>query len=348
MTSATSPGSSSRQGGPGAGGRLSIVIVNWNVRSLLRDCLASLEADCAADAGEVIVVDNDSRDGSAAMVRSEFPWVTLIESGGNIGYSRGNNLGLSRASGDWLLLLNPDTLVPAGSLRRLLGFADAHPDAGAFAPLQYDGAGRIQYEAAVRFPTVWNVLCDFTLLSAAFPRSRWFNGRKLGDWAHDEDREVPAVSGAAMLIRRSVWERLGGLDEAMFCVEDMDYCRRIRNAGWRVWYVAAAPIVHYGRSSIVQQRQAWQRQAMLQSFWVYRCKHFGRTSGRTLSAAIFAWSVAAWAGLAVPALVLRGREGLGVRLRHVREMATALLSWSLSDKSRFRHPFAAAPAGGGR
>lgn len=341
MTSATNLGSS-KQGSPAKPGHpLSVIIVNWNVREMLRACLASLQADDVMELGEVILVDNDSSDGSAEMVRSEFPWVRLIESGANLGYSRGNNLGLRQATGEWVFLLNPDTIVPEGSLRKLLAFAAAHPDAGAIAPLQYDGDGGIQYEAAVAFPTIWNVLCDFTLLSAMFPRSPRFNGRKLGDWNHENDREVPAVAGSAMLVRRAVHERIGGLDETMFCVEDMDYCWRIRQAGWRIWYTASSRIIHYGRSSIVQQSAGWQRQVMLQSWWIYRRKHFGRLSSSMASVATFLWSVAAWTGLLIPALVLGADSRAGRRVGQVREMAASLLSWSLCNKLKYRHPLAA-------
>jgi hypothetical protein len=280
------------------------------------------------------------------MVREEFPWVRLIESGGNIGYSRGNNLGLRHATGDWLYLLNPDTVVLPGSLRKLLDFATAHPEAGAMAPLQYDGGGNVQYEAAVELPTIWNVLCDFTLLSAFFPRSAWLNGRKLGHWNHEDDRQVPAIAGSAMLVSRAVWERVGGLDETMFCVEDMDYCKRIKEAGWQIWYTASSRIIHYGRSSIVQQSAGWQRQVMLQSWWVYRRKHFGRAAGWSLSVFMFLWSAAAWTGLALPALLLSADSSIGNRVRQIREMAASLLAWSLCNKMQFRHPLAAPVTGG--
>jgi N-acetylglucosaminyl-diphospho-decaprenol L-rhamnosyltransferase len=340
MNSPISHGSSSLNSTPVP--RLAVVIVNWNVCRLLRDCLRSLEEDGVADLGEVYVVDNASSDDSVEMVRKEFPWVRLIASPQNLGFSRGNNLVLREARAEYYLLLNPDVVVHRGTLRHLLEFAGTHRHHGLMAPKQYAADGSLQYEAAVSFPTIWNVLCDLTFLSAIFSTSRWFCSRKLGHWDHTDSREVPAISGAAMLIPATVLTRVGLLDETMFCVEDMDYCRRVRDAGWSIYYLASASIVHFGRSSINQhEKQGWQRQAMFQSFWLYRLKHSGRFSAAYLSVAMATW--AAMSLLVVTPLLAVFRSGSSVRSRlsQMREIAYDLLRWSLTDKVRFEHPLAA-------
>ena len=345
MNSPISPGSSDSTAGAGAVPRLAVVIVNWNVCPLLRDCLQSLADEKITSFGQVYVVDNASADDSVEMVRREFPWVRLIASTQNLGFSRGNNLILREAPADYYLLLNPDVIVHRGALRHMLAFAEAQPDYGLIAPKQYAADGSLQYEAAVNYPTIWNVICDLTFLSAIFSKSRWFCSRKLGHWDHADSREVPAISGAAMLMPAAVLTRIGTLDETMFCVEDMDYCRRVRNAGWKIYYLASASIVHFGRSSINQhEKQGWQRQAMFQSFWLYRLKHDGRFSAGLLSVAMAMWAAASLAIVAPVLALAPAGSSLQKRLRQLREMAYDLLRWSFADKLRFEHPLAASPA----
>ena len=321
--------------------RLAVVIVNWNVCGLLRDCLRSLEEDEIAALGDVYVIDNASADESVDMVRREFPWVRLIASAQNLGFSRGNNFVLRETPAEYYLLLNPDVIVHRGALRHLLDFAETHPQYGLIAPKQHAADGSLQYEAAVNYPDIWNVICDLTFLSAIFSSSRWFCSRKLGHWDHTDSREVPAISGAAMLIPAAVLARVGVLDETMFCVEDMDYCRRVRDAGWGIYYLASASIVHFGRSSINQhEKQGWQRQAMFQSFWLYRLKHYGRFSAGLLSVAMAIWAATSLA-VVMPLLALaRSGSTLGSKLGQMREIAHDLLRWSLTDKFRFEHPLA--------
>jgi N-acetylglucosaminyl-diphospho-decaprenol L-rhamnosyltransferase len=344
MNSPISHGSSSLNSTPVS--RLAVVIVNWNVCRLLRDCLRSLEEDGMFSFGEVYVVDNASSDDSVEMVRKEFPWVRLIASPQNLGFSRGNNLVLREARAEYYLLLNPDVIVHRGTLRRLLDFAETYQQYGLIAPKQYAADGSLQYEAAVSHPTIWNVLCDLTFLSAIFSTSRWFCSRKLGHWDHTDSREVPAISGAAMLIPASVLTRVGLLDETMFCVEDMDYCRRVRDAGWHIYYLASASIVHFGRSSINQhEKQGWQRQAMFQSFWLYRLKHSGRFSAAYLSIAMAVWAAISLLAITPLLAIVRSGTSVHLRLSQMREIAYDLLRWSLTDKVRFEHPLAKSASG---
>src|SRR5688572_11864436 len=194
MSSTISPGSSD----PG-GARLTIVIVTWNVRDYLGDCLRSLMAAGVPAWAKVVVVDNASADGSAEMVEREFGFVHLMRAGSNLGFTRGNNLALRQADTEYVLLLNPDTLVPSGALEELVAVMDVHRSIGAVAPRQYSRDGRVQLEAAVDLPTVWNAFCDLTLLSRVFPRSRFFSRRTMGWWDHRDDRDVPGLAGSALL-----------------------------------------------------------------------------------------------------------------------------------------------------
>lgn len=334
MYSITNPGSSKPR-------NLSICIVTWNARDLLCGCLDSLVESGVSTWAEVLVLDNASTDGTVDLLRSQFRWAKILESEQNLGFSRGNNVALRQAQGDVLLLLNPDTIVRRGSMERMLDALDGDPKIGAVGPLQFDGEGRVQYEGAVNFPTIWNVLCDLTLLSKLFPTSKVFCGRKLGYWDHLDDREVPAIPGSAMMVRREVFEQVGLLDESMFYAEDMDLCYRIRTAGWKVFYLASAPIIHFGGGSTKNAWQAGQqRQVAFQSMWLYVRKNHGPVRAWLVSMTIFLWSVAAMAALWPAGILARvfGRKSSAVE--RFQQMAKSLFVWSVTDKRTFRHHLA--------
>lgn len=227
---------------------LSIIIVNWNVRDLLRDCLRSIDAGRGGLELEVIVVDSASADDSVDMVRAEFPWVRLIACDENVGFPRGNNLGLAEARGDYLLLLNPDTVVRGDALAVMRDFLAAHPAVGAVGPQLLNPDGTIQ-SSRRRFPN----------LATGFFESTWLQGLAPGllrryyalDLADNATAEVDWLTGASIMVPRAVYERVGGLDEGYFMYsEELDWCRRIVAAGWRVVYHPAAQIIHHvGQSS---------------------------------------------------------------------------------------------------
>jgi O-antigen biosynthesis protein len=321
---------------------LSIVIVTWNAAGYLRDCLHSLAADSVLDWAEVIVVDNCSDDGSADMVRAKFPTVRLFVSTKNLGYARGNNYGIERARGKFLLLLNPDTIVYPGTVQKMVAYAEAHPEVGALSPKLYGNDGQIQYDAAVKLPTIWNVFCDFLLLSTLFPASHLFASRKLGYWDHESPREVPAVCGAAMLLRADAVSEVGLLDPCMFYVEDMDLCLRLRDAGYSIFYLGSVAITHHGGGSTPRSAASYarQRQIAFQSFWIYRRKHFGSFSAARLTLAVCLWSLLAITVtlplriLSVGALPINGHC----------QLAKSLFVWSVADKMKFSHHLADPPS----
>lgn len=241
---------------------LSLVIVNWNVRELLGDCLeavyasagGTLDGDGRLRLGdytvEVWVVDNASADGSAEMVRARFSQVELIESGGNLGFTAGNNLALRRCKGRYVLLLNPDTRVAPDALAVLLHYMEAHPETGVVGPQLRYGDGTLQ-SSRRRFPTLAMALMESTLLEQWFPGNRWARAYHLDDRSPEMEQEVDWLTGACLLVRAEVLRSVGLLDERFFMYsEELDWCRRIAAAGWRIVYLPQAVVMHYeGRSS---------------------------------------------------------------------------------------------------
>jgi GT2 family glycosyltransferase len=224
--------------------QVSACIVSWNVREDLLACLESLRAGVGDLRAEVIVVDNASTDGSVEAARQRYPHVKLIPNEVNRGFAAGSNQALAAASGQFLLLLNPDTLVPPGALAELHRFACRHPEAGIIGPKLVNPDGSLQ-PSCRRFPRPKAALFRHTFLGRLFPRNRWSAEYVMADWDHTEPREVDWVSGACMLIRREVYEAIGPLDEGFFWgSEDVDYCFRAHRAGHKVLYAPTPAIVH--------------------------------------------------------------------------------------------------------
>lgn len=230
---------------------LSVVIVSWNVRDDLRECLQSLlHTEAPPLDMEVIVVDNASTDGTAEMVRREFQRVQLLVNDRNLGYTRANNIGIRLSRGKYILLLNPDTVVHKGALQALIACAEAHPEAGIIGAKLLNPDGSVQ-RSARSFPDIGAGLFRNTPLGRLFPQNPFVRRYLLADFGYDAVREVDWVSGAAMLVRREVFERIGLLDERFWAYcEDVDLCWRAWQAGFKVLFCPDAVIVHkVGRSS---------------------------------------------------------------------------------------------------
>jgi len=271
---------------------LSIVIVSWNVRDLLRDCLRSVVASADPPSAhaplrlgertvEVLVVDNASSDGSADMVREEFPMVTLLPQQRNLGFTAGNNVALRRCRGRYYLLLNPDTVVCAGALCTMLDYLEGQPDVGIVGPRLLYGDGQPQ-SSRRRFPSLTQALFESTLLEQWFPHNRWARAYRMEDVPDDSVQNVDWVTGACMMVRARAAEQVGLLDEGFFMYsEELDWCRRISGAGWRIVYLPEATVVHYeGKSSeqIVAQRHIHFESSKVRYF----CKHEGRVRAEVL------------------------------------------------------------------
>ena len=234
---------------------VSVVIVSYESRALLARCLAAVQADAGRSATcEVIVVDQASQDGTAAWLAAEHPAVRVIELPENIGFGAGNNRGAALASGRWLLLLNSDAFVRPGAIDELVRFAEARPAAGIVGPRLLWPDGRLQ-RSCRRFPTVFRLATEYLYLRKLAPRSRILNGFYYGEFAHDEAWRVDWVTGACALVRRELFERLGGFDEAFFLYsEEVDLLYRARQLGAETWFDPAAEVEHEwggtaGRSS---------------------------------------------------------------------------------------------------
>lgn len=236
---------------------LSIIIVSWNVRELLDKCLASLrQSRRTIPPGlqdefslEVIVVDSASEDGSARLVRENHATVVLLPQKENVGFTRGNNIGLARARGDYLLLLNPDTEVSPDALATMLNYMTRHPRAGILGPHTLNSDGSHQ-STRRRFPTLLTGIFESTWLSAWAPSAVEEDYRML-DTRDDDILQADWVQGSALLLRREVYEDIGGLDEGFTMYsEELDYCRRAKSSGWQVVYHGGAHITHHaGKSS---------------------------------------------------------------------------------------------------
>ncbi|MGQ9567464.1 MAG: glycosyltransferase family 2 protein [Anaerolineae bacterium] len=269
---------------------LSIVIVNWNVRDLLLRCLDSLWAEVERQEGhilslaassylfEVIVVDNASSDGSVDMVRGSYPWVRLLANEVNRGFTQANNQGLALARGRYVLLLNPDTEVRPGALRTMLRWMDEHPRAGALGPRVRYPDGSVQ-PTRRRFPTLATAFLESTFLHQWFPRNPVALRYHMADRGDEEEQAVDWVVGACLLLRGEAVRQVGPLDEGFFMYsEELDYCARLRAAGWEVAYLPAAEVVHHEGRSSEQVPVARQYHFDVSKVCFYR-KHHGSAAG---------------------------------------------------------------------
>jgi hypothetical protein len=257
---------------------LSVVIVNWNVRELLRGCLKSVltSKQLGGLAMEVIVVDNASSDGSVEMIRREFSEVKLIANERNLGFTGGNNQGIAASRGRYILLLNPDTEVIGDALVEMVKYMDANPDVGALGPKLLNPDGSVQ-SSRRRFPTPATAFLESTFLQWWFPRNRAVRLYHILDRSDDETQEVDWVTGACILIRREAIEEVGLLDAGFFMYsEELDWCRRARGKGWKVVYLPKAKVIHYGARSS-EQVKPFQHIQFQRSKIRYFRKYHGRS-----------------------------------------------------------------------
>jgi GT2 family glycosyltransferase len=228
---------------------LSIIIVNWNTRELLRQCLTSVEENVQSIRDldvETLVVDNASTDGSTDMMREHFPWVQILENEENVGFARGNNQALHISRGRYVLLLNSDTEVLPGALETLSAFMDRHPDAGAVGPLLLNADGTLQPSCHPML-TPWREFWRLIFLDRLIQRRATYD---MKHWDRTTPRPVEVIKGAAMFLRKCALDEVGFLDEQYFMYsEEMDLCHRLLSAGWQLYWVPQASVVHHGGAS---------------------------------------------------------------------------------------------------
>lgn len=227
---------------------LSTVIVSWNTRELLASCLDSLQLATSGVESEIWVVDNASSDGTADFVEQAFPDVELIRSSSNLGFARANNLAIPRTSGRYLLLLNPDTELEAGSLNHMLKHMNAHSGAGAVGPMLVDLANEMQ-QSAEPAPSLMSELSRLFHLFTLLPTTTY----DMKKWDLDRPREVDVLQGACLMIRSDALRQVGVLDEDYFMYsEEVDLCYRLRNAGWTIHWLPQAKVIHHEGQSAKQ------------------------------------------------------------------------------------------------
>jgi N-acetylglucosaminyl-diphospho-decaprenol L-rhamnosyltransferase len=234
---------------------LSIIIVSWNVAALLQACLDSILTSVPDEQQsrlEIIVVDSASTDDTANMIRQHYPQVRLLPQTENVGFSRGNNIGMQAAQGRYLFLLNPDTEIIGDALAQMIAFMDADPDVGIIGPHTLNSDGTTQ-STRRHFPTFLIGLLESTWLQPLAPKSV-MDYYYFVDGADENDTlEVDWVQGSAVMARREVYEQIGGMDEGYFMYsEELDWCKRAKDIGWRVVYFGGAQIVHHGGKSSEQ------------------------------------------------------------------------------------------------
>lgn len=235
---------------PGAAApKLSIIVVSYNTREMTLDCLRSVAAETRVP-HEVIVVDNASSDGSAEAIAAAFPDIPLMAETVNHGFAKANNLAAVHARGEYLLLLNPDTVVLDGAIDRLMAFAEAQPQAMIWGGRTLYGDRSLNPTSCWRRMTLWGVVSQALGLNSLFRSSPVFNPEAYGGWARDSEREVDIVTGCFLLIRREFWNRLGGFDLSYVMYgEEADLCLRARSLGARPRMTPDAVIVHYAGAS---------------------------------------------------------------------------------------------------
>jgi GT2 family glycosyltransferase len=256
---------------------LTVIIVNWNVKNFLKGCLESIYRFTRGIEFEVFVVDNNSSDGSRDMVKADFPQVRLIENSQNLGFAASNNIALKECASEYVLLLNPDTELADNSLKAMVEYMDAHAEAGCIGCKLFFGDGSLQHSCRT-FPSIFTDLMDNLFLAWIFPRSTFFNSYRMGYWSHDHVREVDVPAGACLMVRYDIIRSIGFFDTRFFLYYDeIDLCRRIKNGGWKIFFVPYMKIIHYSNKSSKQiplDIIRWMNRSKLLFFE----KHYGRWS----------------------------------------------------------------------
>ena len=314
--------------------KLTVIIVNYNVKYYLEQCLTSVRRAIGGLEAEVVVVDNHSRDGSVEYLRSRFPEVTFIESNHNLGFARANNMAIRQSRADYVLLLNPDTLVGEQVLTDVIAFMDEHPKAGAAGVQMLKVNGEKANESRRGLPTPMTAFYKMTGLCRRYPRHPRFGHYYMGYLPWDEPARIEVVSGAFMMIRRSVLDEVGLLDEDFFMYgEDIDLSYRILKGGYENWYVPVR-IVHYKGESTEKSSFRYVH-VFYKAMLIFFRKHYGTMVfwlGIPIRMAIYAKAAMALVGMATDTF----RTMLGYTRRHYDERPTFVLDGSDEMKEKCR------------
>ena len=252
--------------------QLSVIIVSYNTRDMTLKCLRTLFDNVGEVSTEVWVVDNASRDGSVEAIRQEFPDVHVIANEGNAGFGEANNQAMGQARGEWFLLLNSDAFVHAGAIPTLIEYSKAHPEVAVVGPKLLNKDGSLQ-RSCFRFPSPGHAWRENLWISSLVPTSsRWSDLRR---WSHDEERQVDFVIGACLLLRREVFEQVGGFDERFWMYsEETDWQQRMARKGWKAMFVPQAVVTHLGGASGADEKVRI-TESFFESLDFYEWKHYG-------------------------------------------------------------------------
>jgi hypothetical protein len=251
---------------------ISVIIVNWNTKALLLDCVESLYQTTRKSSLEIIVVDNASTDGSIDALRQSFPQVQTIVNQDNLGFAKANNIGIKKAQGLYVCLINSDVKALDGVLDKMRAYMESHPEIGVLAPKTFFGDMQIQKNCR-EFPTLRNLFCQEFFLNTLFPTVAFFRGRDMVRCDYDTVMEIEALSGCFLMVRREVIAQVGPLDEQFFFYsEDVDWCKRIHDAGWKLIHYPEAEAIHFAYGSSSNAPLRFQVE-MLKANWQYWRKH---------------------------------------------------------------------------
>lgn len=267
--------------------KISIVILNWNDRSHLLECLDSLK-DCSTSREvEIIVVDNGSTDGSAEAVERNYSYVKVLKNKENVGFPKGNNQGIRASTGEYIYVLNSDIKVLGKCVDILADYLDNHPDIGMIGPKIYYGDMTHQ-SSCRRFPTIWNNFCSAFGLTKVFAKSKLFSGEHMFYFKGDKTIDVDVLVGCFWTVRRTALDRFGLLDEGFFIyAEDVDWCKRCWKSGWRIVFYPEAEAIHYGGASTTAKDPVRFSVTQQRSILRYWKKHHGSMKCLAIGAILF-------------------------------------------------------------
>lgn len=312
---------------------ISVVILSWNDQNYMEECLQSLMHSTKSRTLEIIVVDNASTDGTPDIVAAKFPSVKLIRNRENLGFPKGNNIGMQASRGKYVFLLNSDVKVLDGCMDALADYLDVHPDIGMIGP-RILNRDMTHQSSCRRYPTLWNNFCMMSGLSSAFKESRFFSGEHMFYFKGDRLMDVDVLVGCFWAVRREALDEFGMLDEGFFMyAEDLDWCLRCKKAGWRVVFYPDAESIHYRGGSSAKKDPVWLALTQQRSVLRYWKKHHGVLGVLGMSCLIFASKLVRCGAALLNYLRPSKREDSRVRLRVAGASLLALFS-SSTDAER--------------
>jgi N-acetylglucosaminyl-diphospho-decaprenol L-rhamnosyltransferase len=323
---------------------VSIIIVSWNCSGYICDCLQSINDYTRNNTFEIIVIDNGSSDGTPDLIRNMFPGVRLVEAGANLGFARATNSGVRLSQGEYVFFLNPDTLIKSDVVGELVHFLETHPDGGAAGPKMLGRDNSITLLNVRELPSISGAVFTQFGLRMLFPNSALFAHESMPGWDRQSDRDVPFMSGAALMFPRPVLQEIGLLDEQIpMYFEDLDICTRVRESGKEIYYVSSASLQHLEGmcSELSPVRSLLYAMENGHAQWLFFKKYRGTASAAIFVVVIVLGSIARLAlfgALHCYTCIVRKESSGPLRLKIAK--SRSLLDWSLSSKKNFREKVA--------